>query len=153
MSRIEGPTIETNVGPISVQLDEPLRRVVAPPSQHITSNRYAWQAGCGLETALAPLPSWISTALKEKRYDLNAAGGSSAAWGELVSADVSEGKRNNTITRLAGHLLRHYVDPLVVLELLLSWNATRCNPPLSPREVANTVNSIAKKEFKRREQK
>jgi primase-like protein len=126
---------------------------VLPPSQHVSGNRYTWQTGCGLETALAPLPSWISIALKEKRYDLNAVGQPGAAWHELVAGNVSEGKRNNTITQLTGHLLRHYVDPRVVLELMLSWNATRCDPPLSPAEVAKTVNSIANRELKRREKK
>ena len=75
---------------------------------------------------------------------------SATAWHKLVSADVAEGARNDTVARLSGHLLRHYVDPQVALELLLAWNAVRCCPPLAPEEVAKTVNSIAGRELRRR---
>jgi hypothetical protein len=72
------------------------------------------------------------------------------AWRDLACAPVSEGARNKTIARFAGHLLRHYVDPYVALELLLTWNAAHCRPPLDAKEITRTVNSIAGKEFKRR---
>jgi hypothetical protein len=38
---------------------------------------------------------------------------------QLVRHSVYEGERNNTIVSLAGHLLRHGVDPAVVMEALL----------------------------------
>jgi hypothetical protein len=72
-------------------------------------------------------------------------------WLSLVHEPIPEGSRNSTLARLTGHLLRHYVDPLVVVELMQSWNATRCRPPLDPEEVIRTINSIAKRELKRRE--
>jgi hypothetical protein len=64
---------------------------------------------------------------------------------------VPEGRRNDTIARLAGHLLRRYVDPHVVLDLLLAWNSTRCKPPLEHGEIIRTVDSIAGKELRRRQ--
>ena len=45
---------------------------------------------------------------------------------------------------MAGHLLWHDVDPQIVLDLLLCWNAVRCRPPLSDEEVARTVDSISR---------
>ena len=51
----------------------------------------------------------------------------------VVTAMVNM-NRNDTVARFAGHLLRRYVDPLVVLELLLAWNAMRCKPPLARDE-------------------
>jgi hypothetical protein len=76
--------------------------------------------------------------------------GARAPWRELATNGVAEGARNTTIARFAGHLFRRYVDPLVVLELLLSWNATHCRPPLDQDEVFRTIDSIARKELKRR---
>ena len=51
-----------------------------------------------------------------------------------------EGERNTEICRLSGHLLARRVDPLVVLELMQAFNATRCSPPLPDEEVTRTVN-------------
>jgi hypothetical protein len=71
-------------------------------------------------------------------------------WREIVTGGVSELTRDTTITRLAGHLLRRYVDPYVTLELLQVWNRARCRPPLPDADIAKCVNSIARKELRRR---
>jgi len=63
---------------------------------------------------------------------------------------VAEGERNNALARLVGHLLRRRVDPFMVVELALAWNATRCRPPLPEAEVLRTVDSIARAEARRR---
>jgi len=121
--------------------------VVTPPSLHISGQRYSWQTEHAPgQIELAPLPTWISEALAKATKKAT-----TTAWHKLVTADVGEGARNVTITKLAGHLLRHYVDPHVTLELVLAWNATRCCPPLLPAEVAKTVNSICNRELRRRE--
>jgi hypothetical protein len=49
-------------------------------------------------------------------------------------------------------LLRRYVDPRVTLELIRTWNAMRCRPPLPDQEIEQIVNSIAGKELKRRQE-
>jgi hypothetical protein len=67
-----------------------------------------------------------------------------AHWRRLVCDGVPAGERNNTIASLAGHLLRHGVDPVVVMELLLCWNRIRCRPPLADEEVAAVVESITR---------
>ena len=69
-------------------------------------------------------------------------GATLAHWRRLVKEGVREGERNTSVASLAGHLLWHGLDPTVVLDLLLSWNATRCRPPLPEDEVARTVESI-----------
>ena len=51
-------------------------------------------------------------------------------WRGIVTGGVAEGARDCTIAKLTGHLLRRRVDPIVVLELMQVWNATRCTPPL-----------------------
>jgi hypothetical protein len=73
-----------------------------------------------------------------------------SSWRALVRDGVVDGARNQNITRLTGHLLRKYVDPLVTLELMTVWNAMRCRPPLSDAQVRTIVNSIAGREIKRR---
>jgi hypothetical protein len=121
---------------------------ILPPSLHISGNRYAWQRGCAPdELPLAPLPSSIAAALEQPKQVTTG-----NDWAALAGADVAEGGRNTTIAKFAGHLLRHYVDPRVALELLLAWNATRCKPPLEHTEVVRTINSIAGAELRRRSQ-
>ena len=43
---------------------------------------------------------------------------------------VAEGGRNDAVTRLAGYLLRRWVDPVITHELLQAWNQACCRPPL-----------------------
>jgi Primase C terminal 1 (PriCT-1) len=63
---------------------------------------------------------------------------------------VDEGARDNGATRLCGYLLRHYIDPIVALELLQIWNTARCRPPLPADDIERIVESIAGKEMRRR---
>jgi len=62
-----------------------------------------------------------------------------------------EGRRNSSAARLAGYLLRRSIDPIVALELVQSWNAMRCSPPLPPDEIIVIVNSICGRELARRQ--
>lgn len=119
--------------------------VVAPPSTHISGRLYEWAAG----KDLAPAPEWLITALQQARTKMISA--PSADWRNLVRNGVTEGKRNDAAARIAGHLLRRYVDPHVTLELLMACNITRCSPPLAPPEISTIVNSIAKLELERRQ--
>lgn len=119
--------------------------VIAPPSRHISGQQYRWD--CDPErTLLCMLPPWLVALLDHPPAKAKPA----TEWRELVRDEIAEGRRNDTIARIAGHLLRRYVDPHVVLELLLAWNATRCRPPLDRADVVLIVNSIAGKELRRR---
>jgi hypothetical protein len=113
--------------------------VVAPPSVHASGAPYRWL--CSPEVCrLAPPPAWLSAVPKERTPPEHRL----AHWQHLLRKGVGEGERNSTIASLAGHLLWHGVDPAVTLELLLSWNATRCRPPLAEEEVVRTVESITR---------
>jgi hypothetical protein len=121
--------------------------VVSPPSRHISGNYYAWMPGQALgEVPLAIMPAWLLPAEQSKP----ATPVPRSSWRALVCSGVTEGARNQTIAKLAGHFLRRYVDPVVALEMLTAWNAMRCKPPLSDREVEAIVDSIAGREIKRR---
>lgn len=115
--------------------------IVVPPSIHPSGRPYAWAKGHDpWQARVAPLPEWLLELViggrKPRRgYPLS-------HWRELVRQGVGEGERNNTIASLTGHLLWHEVDPEIILDLLLCWNAQRCRPPLPHDEVARTVESI-----------
>jgi hypothetical protein len=123
--------------------------ILCPPSLHPSGKRYAWSVDSA--NAIAEAPPWLLAKVVEP------AGGNGAAtapseWVKLATEGVIEGARNDSVTRLTGHLLRRYVDPRVTLELIRVWNAMRCRPPLDDREVEGIVNSIAGKELKRRQE-
>ena len=73
-----------------------------------------------------------------------------AEWRELVAGGVDEGQRDCTVAKLSGHLLRRFLDPFVVLELMQCWNATRCRPPLAEEDITRIVEFICAKELRRR---
>ena len=117
--------------------------IVAPPSIHPSGHPYLWAVGHSPEdVALAALPRWIlleSGGIRVRRTPSD--------WRRLAREGVPEGQRNSSIAALTGHLLRHQVDPEVVLELLLSWNRMRCRPPLQDAEVAQVVSNIVRLHF------
>jgi hypothetical protein len=116
--------------------------IVAPPSIHPSGRPYVWKQGhAPTELPLAPLPQWLHDRLSAR---MSGRGHPLAYWRSLARSGVEEGQRNNTIASFAGHLLWHGVEPEIALELLLSWNRTRCRPPLDDEEVARVVASIAK---------
>ncbi len=116
--------------------------IVAPPSIHPSGGRYAWAPGHDPNAAPpARMPAWL---LARVRGHPDQSGHPLAYWRGLVREGVGEGERNNAIASFAGHLLWREVDPEIVLELMLSWNAARCRPPLSEDEVVRTVESIVR---------
>jgi hypothetical protein len=116
----------------------------------VTTRRYEWSVDCA--AALADPPVWLIEKLTSPNGTGNGAVLPAATdWSALVAAGASEGQRDNTLTRLAGYLLHHRVDPFVTLELLECFNATRCSPPLPPQDIRRIVNSIAGRELRKRQ--
>ena len=114
--------------------------IIAPPSIHPSGKTYRWREGRSPdEIDLATPPMWI---LEPRFGGDERLGHPLAYWRDLVREGVGEGERNSTLASFTGHLLWHGVDPDVILELLLSWNRTRCRPPLSDEEVIETARSI-----------
>jgi putative DNA primase/helicase len=64
-------------------------------------------------------------------------------WLELVTGGAPDGNRNVQTARLAGHLLRRYVDPRIALGLIQCWNIAACKPPLDTKEIVGIVDRIA----------
>lgn len=125
--------------------------ITAPPSMHISGRRYAIDVDRHPDhVVLADLPDWLAAMLRSPAKGGNGCTAMPEGWRRLVSEGVSEGRRNDAIARLAGHLLRRYVDPLVVLDLCRTWNACRCRPPLADGELEKIVDSICAREIRRR---
>jgi hypothetical protein len=117
--------------------------VAAPPSIHASGKPYYWVRSPEV-CPLALLPGWLCEGPDEGGHR----GHPLAHWRRLLNEGVTQGQRNSTLASLAGHLLWHGVDAQVATELLLTWNAVRCRPPLDAEEVARTVASIARRHDK-----
>lgn len=130
--------------------------VVAPPSIHSSGRQYQW-----LENGIDwpdRAPDWFLKLLtaKSNQQKPSKAAKANVTMEQLELAalcrGVKEGGRNNALARIAGGLFRFqrgYLDPELVLQLLLAWNDSRCQPPLSRDEVMRVVNSITGSELKK----
>jgi hypothetical protein len=121
--------------------------VLAPPSVHLTGRRYEWSVDCA--SAIASAPSWLTERIADVSHT-NGKGTPPSEWRDLIKG-VSEGARDCSLTKLTGYLLRRHVDPFVTLELIRTFNATRCTPPLPDKDIERIVSSIAGLELKRRQ--
>ena len=126
--------------------------VLAPPSIHPSGRRYCWSVDSA--SSFAQAPQWLLDKIAA-RTDGNgcATATAPAEWREIAIKGAVEGRRNVTLAKLTGHLLRRYVDPIIALELLQAWNAKRCSPALPECEVERIIESIAGKELLRRQAK
>jgi Bifunctional DNA primase/polymerase, N-terminal/Primase C terminal 1 (PriCT-1) len=121
--------------------------VLAPPSIHPSGRPYAWSVDS--HNALAAAPEWLLAKITE-RTNGGTMPAPPAQWRELAANGVAEGRRDCTVAKFTGYLLRRHVDAIVVAELMQIFNATRCAPPLPAADVERIVNSIAGKELRRR---
>ena len=110
--------------------------IIAPPSVHASGACYAWIRPPGT-VPLASAPQWLAPTQRAHPGPRPV-----GHWRSLAANGAPAGSRNDSVASLAGHLLARGVDPEVVKELLLGWNAARCRPPLDDQEVARTVASI-----------
>ena len=122
--------------------------VLVPPSVHPSGKKYAWSVDSS--NSIAEAPEWLLARAANGSIGNGNGTVPPSAWRDLVRNGVDEGSRNDSIARLAGHLLRRNVDAIVTLELLGAWNATQCRPPLEEKELVTIVDSIAARELKRR---
>ena len=83
--------------------------VLAPPSVHPSGKVYAWSVD-GADT-FAPAPQWLLAKITAPVRRGNTDAPPTESWRDLVRDGVGEGQRNDTITRLAGHLLRQLCRP------------------------------------------
>jgi hypothetical protein len=110
--------------------------VVAPPSVHPDGHVYRWLSRFGPRFDLPPLPSWVREAIRElnaKRHREPHAEG-----------PITEGERNDTLTRIAGAMRRHGASEPSIASALQAENRTRCQPPLPDAEVGRIAASVSR---------
>lgn len=120
--------------------------VVAPPSVHPSGVRYRWEVRLN-RSSIAECPEWLLKMLSESD---ETRGASPEQWFEVISQRVPEGRRNETLAKVAGLLFRR-LPAQVAAELAYCWARERLAPPLPDREVRRTIESIAGREVRRRE--
>jgi putative DNA primase/helicase len=110
--------------------------VVAPPSIHPkTKRRYRWTREVGPQ----PFPEMFRKLCAPVAPDQRRP--AAPAIGEVIP----EGRRDDTLTSLAGTMRRRGMDPESILVALLKENEQRCRPPLSESQVKKIARSISKK--------
>jgi hypothetical protein len=119
--------------------------VLAPPSMGPLGRGYHWS--CDHASYIAEAPEWL---LNRIALTAQASATSPEEWRRLAAQRIPKGRRDTTLTRLAGHLLRRYVNIDVVLLLLRGINQSFCLPPLPDADVLKIVNSIAGRELRKR---
>ena len=122
---------------------------VCPPSIHPSGRRYEWSVDSA--NAIARAPDWFVTKVAEPASGTGHAVTAPSEWRALITDGVPEGRRDCTLARVTGYLLRHHIDPVFAAELVRLFNDARCLPPLPDENVERIVNSIAGKELKRRQ--
>lgn len=110
--------------------------IVAPPSGHISGQKYSWQYRPET-TPLAPIPPWLLELLMDKGQALSQTA-------SPIDKAIPQGQRNETLTSLAGSMRRGGMTPEEIEMALQTINRNRCSPPLPEKEVARIAQSIGR---------
>lgn len=119
--------------------------IIVPPSEHISGRRYAISVDHHpADVPLARPPEWLI-----KRLGMSAKRPAPTAVRQngqsFVREPLYEGQRNSGLASLAGLLVRKFPGQTgFVSELVLSFNARYCRPPLDEKEVQGIVASIGR---------
>lgn len=117
--------------------------VVVEPSVHASGRRYAFElSSLPGEVEMAELPGWLLDLLG--RSGGKAQGGAEQAPSPPVAEVVTEGKRNSTLTSLAGTMRRRGMSEPAIAAALVAENSARCIPPLPEAEVERIARSVAR---------
>ena len=108
--------------------------VIAPPSNHPAGGRYEWEDE---DEPLPELPDWCMNAPESP-------GAHDGKAGDLLTADVPKGQRNDAAARVAGKLLQD--NPTTAWAALTGWNVLHCRPPLDLDELRTVYDSICRAE-------
>ena len=113
--------------------------IVIPPSQHASGLEYRFEDGFAPgEVEIAELPGWLFEIIQQ-------AGHSAKSDAHAVSDHVTgipEGKRNETLTRVAGVLVNQGVRGAALFNGIQAVNQGCCNPKLPTFEVKTIADSI-----------
>lgn len=135
-----GTAVRNSAGRLGVGLDTRSEGgyVIVSPSRHESGRSYEWAADRSPDDVRpAELPGWLLALLTPA-----ASRNGHTAAGEKIS----QGKRNTELTSLAGSMRRRGMGAQEIRAALSVTNQTRCEPPLSERELDQIVQSVARYE-------
>ena len=112
--------------------------VVLPPSNHLSGQRYEWEASSHPnDLAVARAPAWL--------VELATAKSSAVLQQAAPLPDrIPEGQRNKVLASLAGYMRRRGMGAGAIAAALLVENADRCTPPLTEAEVTRIATSVSR---------
>lgn len=110
--------------------------IVAPPSLHSSGNRYQWEQ---------EIEEYGIADADENVYKLLALGKSEEGARFQVGETIGEGKRNETLYKMACSFQAKGMADETILLAIQSENRQKCNPPLEDDEVLRIVESALTK--------
>jgi Bifunctional DNA primase/polymerase, N-terminal/AAA domain/Primase C terminal 1 (PriCT-1) len=128
-----GASIRNSAGQLAAGLDIRVDRgcAVIPPSIHSNGRQYSY---LDANAPIAEAPAWLIAKLT-----------GSLPVAKVVTLQparaIPEGKRNSTLTSLAGAMRRKGISPAAIEAAMLAENQQRCNPPLPEDEVRGIAKS------------
>jgi Bifunctional DNA primase/polymerase, N-terminal len=125
---------------------------IAPPSRHISGRSYAWSVDHHpQDVPLAPAPDWLIARLTTRTAATpSGAPAEPIVWAQLTRQPITA-YHDMADAKIAGHLLRRWVDPYLVAGLLHAWNRTYAVPPLPDDELRRILDRVARLEDQRRD--
>lgn len=109
--------------------------IVVAPSLHVSGGQYHWRNS----KPIADAPGWLLRLL-QKSQETRAKGSC------MIGDIIPEGRRNNTLTSLAGTMRRRGMGVEAIEAALLVTNSQQCNPPLLEDEVRTIASSVCRYE-------
>ncbi|MCH7961968.1 MAG: primase C-terminal domain-containing protein, partial [Planctomycetes bacterium] len=106
--------------------------LVAPPSLHISGERYEWEH----KVEPTDVPDWVLE-LWEEPANMNGYQPASP-----IGDVIPDGQRNHVLTSLAGSMRHRGMSEDSIAAALLVENDARCDPPLPEDEVRGIANSV-----------
>jgi len=109
--------------------------LVAPPSE-TGAGRYSWAIASGPDDRpIADLPEGLAARILKARKPTK---------NESTPGKIPTGRRNDTLTRLAGAMRRQGCGPGAILAGLREHNKAHCSPPLPDSELQAIAKSITR---------
>lgn len=112
--------------------------IVAAPSNHISGGTYSW---IDEAVKLAPAPPIALNGSARKTGPVVVEPDQKQRFADILSTDVGEGARNDTLTQVGGYLRNTQPEP-VTRAILALWNQLHVKPPLAPDELSRTIKGL-----------
>ena len=140
----EGVVLKSTAGIIGPGVDTRAEGgyVVAPPSVHISGRRYEWDGEAVIETGPQLMPAWLLARYPKRTQTHN----NGHRHSEPVGADIPEGQRDATLTRIAGAMRQRGMTAEEMVPSLMAVNSRRCYPPLTKEQVRKIAWSVERYE-------